>query len=120
MIPRERAAAREAEAVAVSAGGRQLPAHPKGDPGAPRNRVPVWEDLYQAIPPEQQRELLSLAGRQGVLYAHQLPVTTNGTASSHPFLDVWGARSLPDRPCLGVCPPPGGSRRTAGTAPPRR
>src|SRR5947208_12116335 len=74
MIPRDRAALGEAEAVSGPAGGRHAPAHPKGDAGSLRNRLPVWEDLYRAISPEQQRELLSLAERQGVLYAHQLPV----------------------------------------------
>jgi hypothetical protein len=82
MIQRERAASGEAEAVSGPAGGRRAPPHPKGDAGTLRNRVPAWEDLYQAISPEQQRELLSLAERQGVLYAHQLPVITNGTTAA--------------------------------------
>jgi hypothetical protein len=40
----------------------------------------LWEDLYRTASPEQQRELLALAGRQGLLYAHQLPQPTNGAA----------------------------------------
>src|SRR5262245_62226062 len=41
----------------------------------------LWEDLFRNASPDQQRELLSLAGRQGVLYAHQLPQAGNGTAA---------------------------------------
>jgi hypothetical protein len=33
----------------------------------------VWEDLYRSVSPAQQSELLALAGRQGLVYAHQLP-----------------------------------------------
>lgn len=40
-----------------------------------------WEELYRGVPPDRQQELLSLADRQGLLYAHQLPAATNG---SHP------------------------------------
>ena len=35
--------------------------------------LPLWEDLYRSATPEQQAELLALAARQGLLYAHQLP-----------------------------------------------
>src|SRR5436190_23144123 len=34
---------------------------------------PLWEDLYRSLPPAGQEELLTLAARQGLLYAHQLP-----------------------------------------------
>jgi hypothetical protein len=47
--------------------------------------IPLWEELFPHVPPAQQQELLTLAGRQGLLYAHQLPVLTNGN----------GARTLP-------------------------
>src|SRR2546422_11495711 len=80
MIQRERVASGEAKAVSGPAGSRHAPAHPEGSSGTLSHRVPVWEDLYGAISPEQQRELLSLAERQGVLYAHQLPVKPNGAA----------------------------------------
>jgi len=33
----------------------------------------AWEDLYRCASPAQQQELLTLAGKQGLLYAHQLP-----------------------------------------------
>jgi hypothetical protein len=36
--------------------------------------------MFRGASPEQQQELLALARRQGVLYAHQLPPATNGTA----------------------------------------
>jgi hypothetical protein len=44
--------------------------------------LPPWEDLFRAASPEQQRELLALARRQGVVYAHQLPPLSNGGASA--------------------------------------
>src|SRR5262249_14565509 len=79
MSQRERAAAGEAEAVARPAGGRVAPARPEAAPGARPHRPPAWEELYQAIPSDQQHELFSLAERQGVLYAHQLPAVSNGS-----------------------------------------
>ncbi len=48
--------------------------------------LPRWEDLFRCASPEQQQELLALARRQGVLYAHQLPPPNNG---SHPPADGW-------------------------------
>src|SRR4051794_99779 len=49
-------------------------------PAAPEPAwAPLWEDLFRSIAPAQQRELLALAQRQGVLYAHQLPPLGNGT-----------------------------------------
>ncbi len=54
------------------------PAAVPAAPGPPTARGPLWEDLYRSASPAQQRELLALAGRQGVLYAHQLPAP-NGT-----------------------------------------
>jgi hypothetical protein len=35
--------------------------------------APLWEDLFRSASPVQQKELLTLARRQGLLYAHQLP-----------------------------------------------
>jgi hypothetical protein len=40
--------------------------------------LPAWEELFQRASPDQQQQLLALARRQGVLYAHQLPPTSNG------------------------------------------
>src|SRR5262245_23385909 len=34
---------------------------------------PFWEDLFRNASPAQQKELLALAERQGVVYAHQFP-----------------------------------------------
>jgi hypothetical protein len=48
--------------------------------------LPPWEDLFRSASPEQQQELLALARRQGVLYAHQLPPLTNG---AHPPAEGW-------------------------------
>jgi hypothetical protein len=49
-------------------------------PAAPSAACP-WDDLFRNAPPAQQRELLALAARQGVVYAHQLP-----TVSRRPLL----------------------------------
>src|SRR6516164_9315264 len=78
MIQRERAASAEAEAVPRPASGYGVPPRPESA-GTPTQATPAWENLYRTLSPEQQRELLDLAGRQGLLYAHQLPVASNGT-----------------------------------------
>jgi hypothetical protein len=41
--------------------------------------LPPWEELFRTASPQQQQELLALARRQGVLYAHQLPAPSNGS-----------------------------------------
>ena len=41
--------------------------------------VSLWEDVFHKASPAQQEELLTLASRQGLLYAYQLP-RSNGTA----------------------------------------
>lgn len=51
-------------------------------------RLPAWEMIYRALTPSQRAELLKLAGRQGLLYAHQLPAV-DGPAPD--------ASRLPDR-----------------------
>jgi AAA domain len=38
----------------------------------------VWEELFQSAAPGRQQQLLALAGREGVLYAHELPPANNG------------------------------------------
>jgi hypothetical protein len=79
MIHPERAASDEADAVARPAG--QHPAVSEGTPGTRTHQALAWEELYRTISPEEQRELLGLAERQGVLYAHQLPRKSNGTTT---------------------------------------
>src|SRR5262245_56995339 len=39
---------------------------------------PTWDAIYGACTVAQQRELLALAQRQGVLYGHQVPPQVNG------------------------------------------
>src|SRR5215469_13815189 len=80
MTQRECAASGEAEVALRPAGECHAPAHLEKASGTRIHPVPVWEHLYRAISPEQQRELLALAERQGILYAHQLPVISNGSA----------------------------------------
>src|SRR5712692_3106212 len=48
------------------------------DPG--NHRQPNWEEIYRGASRTQQQELLALAERQGLVYAHQLPTSTNGAA----------------------------------------
>lgn len=81
MIPRDCVASGEAEAVFRRTGEDYAPAQPHKVPGMRLDQVPAWEELYRAISPEQQRELLALAERQGVVYAHQLPVLANGAST---------------------------------------
>lgn len=40
-------------------------------------RDPLWENVFPQTSPSQQAELLALAARQGLLYAHQLPKTNS-------------------------------------------
>lgn len=40
-----------------------------------------WEEMFRGIGPDRQHELLALARRQGILYAHQLPKNGNGHAA---------------------------------------
>jgi hypothetical protein len=64
----------------------------QGAPSQERNRnpsgeiaaqqQPEWDELFQSFSRSQQEELLALAGRQGILYSHQLPATLNGSAAS--------------------------------------
>lgn len=58
---------------------------PAATAGAGAPALPPWEDLFRTASPEQQQELLALARRQGVLYAHQLPAP-NG---SHAPAEGW-------------------------------
>ena len=46
---------------------------PRAASAAADRPLPQWEDLYRSATPEQQAELLALAARQGLVYAHQLP-----------------------------------------------
>lgn len=81
MTQRERQASGAISAAAPRpAAGPVLAARPGAGP-APVPQAAFWEDFFTAASPTQQKELLSLAGRQGVLYGHQLPAAGNGTAT---------------------------------------
>src|SRR5262245_17282056 len=63
-----------------ASGGVSLAARPAaasaraGSPsGNGERELLLWEDLFSILPPAGQEELLALAARQGLLYAHQLP-----------------------------------------------
>jgi hypothetical protein len=56
-----------------------------------KTTLPFWQDLFASLPATEQRELLALAVRQGLLYSHQLPASRNGAAKNearvHKILD---------------------------------
>ncbi len=61
-----------------ASGGATLAARPAPAPvraaSTPADHQPAtWEDLFRCLPEAGQQELLALAGRQGLLHAHQLP-----------------------------------------------
>src|SRR5262245_15598729 len=60
---------------AVAEPTRPAPGHASAGAGtaADTPRTPPWDELYRGASPAQQQELLALAARQGVVYAHQLP-----------------------------------------------
>ena len=58
------------------AGGVAAPPAPPSAAGS----ACVWEELFQTAAPGRRAQLLALAGRDGVLYAHQLPPPGNGAA----------------------------------------
>jgi hypothetical protein len=76
MTQRHRQGSAGVVAAAPPPGPRAAPA-----PAAPQRR-PEWETLFASLSPDTQRELLDLADRQGVLYAHQLPAV-NGVPVSN-------------------------------------
>ncbi|HZT81873.1 MAG TPA: hypothetical protein VFA26_16730, partial [Gemmataceae bacterium] len=47
---------------------------------------PIWEDFYRSATPAQQSALMTLACRQGVLYAHQLPPVPSPADRGRQFL----------------------------------
>ncbi len=70
MTQQERHACKSLSAtVAASVAVATLPPRAADPPG----REATWEDVYRSASPSQQQELLTLAGAQGLLYAHQLP-----------------------------------------------
>ena len=85
MTSRERHAS-----VRATAGARQPAAAPASaahaSPPADKARPPRWEDVYRDLTPDQQQELLNLAGRQGLLYAHQLPQRNGSPPPTRPIL----------------------------------
>jgi len=62
------------------ASGQPGPVRSLPPPDASSPTPPAWEEAYRSATPAQRRDLLALAQRQGVVYAHQLPATSNGTA----------------------------------------
>jgi hypothetical protein len=46
--------------------------------------APVWEQIFRAAAPAERERLLALAGRQGVLFSHQLPDSPGVSNGDHP------------------------------------
>lgn len=77
MSRRERPVSGPAEAPPRPARGNSAPAVSVPSESTP-GRQPSLEAIFRECTPLQQREMLALAQRQGLLYAHQLPTPSNG------------------------------------------
>jgi hypothetical protein len=101
MSQRERQASGSVSAVAAAP---RAPGEGAGPAPVPRSGTAddasahalLWEDFYRSASPAQQLELLSLAYRQGILYAHQLPVNNNGARVPAPDAAPGPLHLLPD------------------------
>jgi hypothetical protein len=76
--------------------------HTSDGPAAPAGVGCVWEELFQAAAPSRQQQLIALAGREGVLYAHELP-PANG-AAKRPALPALLSGQIHDLPSLRPSP----------------
>lgn len=68
------------KSVARSNGTAALPAVAARSrtPETKSNRAADWDELFLHASPAQRSEMLALAQKQGLLYAHQIPAITNG------------------------------------------
>ncbi len=85
MTQRERQTPDAGSAAPACAADPAAPVAPPlaGPPAAARNGVGgLWEDLFHRASPGQQQDLLALAGRQGIVYAHQVAVGENGNGAA--------------------------------------
>ncbi len=65
----------------------------------------AWDEVLASLPPARRRELLELAGRQGVIYAHQLPAG-NGPANRPLLPAILNGQThdlAPLRPTAALC-----------------
>src|SRR5262245_61456035 len=69
------------EPVPRPAGGQPTPPRPRQTVETHHDASVSWESHFQSISRLQQQELLALADRQGLLYAHQLPSIPNGNGT---------------------------------------
>lgn len=74
MTQRERQAS-----IAVSDAVQRPPSGASRHQPASETAPPSWDALYRHATTAQQTHLLALAQRQGLLFAHQLPATANGS-----------------------------------------
>src|SRR5437868_6453427 len=77
MTDREQKASRRKPA----AGATAVLEPPRPPPASEPGLAPAWEEFFRQASPAQQYQVLTLARRQGVIYAHQLPAPTNGDSS---------------------------------------
>lgn len=94
MTPRERQAS-GTEIRGVSAAPRAAVGAALPRPDTAVARTPPWEELFPSASPAQQSELLAMARRQGLLYAHQLPAPANGARPPGPADDSGSRQLLP-------------------------
>jgi hypothetical protein len=75
---------RERQAMAGSSAPVPAPGsadRPRPLPSLNNPGTPSWEDFFFNTSPQQQKELLALASRQGIVYQHQLSAIVNGTGN---------------------------------------
>src|SRR5262249_20576195 len=98
--PRERQASTGLSAAAPAApptgGATGLPVPPRSPSAAEAGRAAgsLWEDIFRSASPAQQEELLALASRQGLVYAHQLPTNNGARPHAAPAEDRRGLHLL--------------------------
>src|SRR5437868_3116432 len=90
MTARERKASEGASATATAPPAVLVPvprpARNGAEPAA--GQLPCWEAWFQNASAVQRTEMLALAARQGVLYAHQLPPPATGVKQKPPAEDA--------------------------------
>lgn len=81
MMARDRKAPGGTSATATAVVPATTPAPLRNGQEAPGPRKLPWQELFQGFSADQQADLLVLAARQGLIYAHQVPAQVNGIKS---------------------------------------
>src|SRR4051812_18547572 len=89
MTPRDRKASGGMSATATASAAAHLPALTPVRNGADAPlRVLGWEEWFQNASAAQRTDMLTLAARQGLLYAYQVPSPVNGVKNKVPTEDT--------------------------------